>query len=478
MTGAYAAYDKVVLQVGSKGSAVKALQSALYVGVDGVFGPQTKAAVVAYQKVKKLAATGVVTASVWRALSADASAPVPKPAASFTLTGSGFGHGVGLSQYGAYAQALAGRTADAIVRTYYPGTTRTRVSDSSPLRVNLLASTAAVTLRVAATDAAQGTVYGRVTGASKAVTFTAKDTVVVRPNSRGGQDVLLGGKLAASTTTAASRLRVTWTGTRAWAGRAATVQVTGTGRYRSHAGQAYRRGEMAISRTGSALNVVNVLRLGDEYLLGVPEAPFYWGPRGSAALQAQALAARTYAYAEYLAGVSASCDCHVYDGTLSQTYDGYRVEQDPNVRYWSAALLATQNSVITYKGRPINATYYSASGGTTMDVRDVWGGSLPYLTSVKDPWSLQATVAGVRVGNGNLAWTATVSQATMSRVFGLARPAVRTVQITRRTSGTSPSQLTATLVSGQKVTRTFAKSEDVRSAFGVKSPWVSAITAH
>ena len=53
--------------------------------------------------------------------------PVPRPATSFTLTGSGYGHGVGMSQYGAYAQALAGRTANQIVQTYYPGTTRSTI---------------------------------------------------------------------------------------------------------------------------------------------------------------------------------------------------------------------------------------------------------------------------------------------------------------------------------------------------------------
>ena len=250
------------------------------------------------------------------------------------------------------------------------------------------------------------------------MTFTAADTVVVRPNSRNGQDVVLGGKVVASTSSATAALRVTWTGTRAWTGRAATVQVTGTGIYRSHSAQAYRYGEMAVTRTGTTLNLVNVLRLGDEYVRGVPESPFYWGPHGAAALQAQALAARTFAYTAYRAGVRSACDCHVYDGTMSQTYDGYRVDQDPNSRYWASAISATRNSVITYQGQPINATYYSGSGGRTMDVHDVWGGTVPYLRSVSDPWSLMRTVSGYPVGNGNVSWTASVSQARMSQVFG------------------------------------------------------------
>lgn len=43
----------------------------------------------------------------------------------FTFTTTGYGHGVGMSQYGAYALALTGQTCDAILATYYPGTTLT-----------------------------------------------------------------------------------------------------------------------------------------------------------------------------------------------------------------------------------------------------------------------------------------------------------------------------------------------------------------
>ena len=38
-----------------------------------------------------------------------------------TFTGSGYGHGVGMSQWGAYALALDGRTAEEIISWYYSG---------------------------------------------------------------------------------------------------------------------------------------------------------------------------------------------------------------------------------------------------------------------------------------------------------------------------------------------------------------------
>lgn len=59
---------KPVLKVGSKGSAVKALQSKLGIPADGDFGPQTKAAVIAFQKKHSLIADGVVGAQTWAAL--------------------------------------------------------------------------------------------------------------------------------------------------------------------------------------------------------------------------------------------------------------------------------------------------------------------------------------------------------------------------------------------------------------------------
>ena len=40
----------------------------------------------------------------------------------FTFTTKGYGHGVGMSQYGAKAMALTGKSYGEILETYYPGT--------------------------------------------------------------------------------------------------------------------------------------------------------------------------------------------------------------------------------------------------------------------------------------------------------------------------------------------------------------------
>jgi peptidoglycan hydrolase-like protein with peptidoglycan-binding domain len=57
-----------VLKVGSKGPWVRTVQKALHVTQDGLFGPQTRRAVMTYQRAKKLPVTGVVGPLTWKAL--------------------------------------------------------------------------------------------------------------------------------------------------------------------------------------------------------------------------------------------------------------------------------------------------------------------------------------------------------------------------------------------------------------------------
>ena len=63
-------YWGTVLKRGSTGTAVKALQKALRVTVDGSFGPVTEAAVKAVQLKAKLTQTGVVGTLTWKAVEA------------------------------------------------------------------------------------------------------------------------------------------------------------------------------------------------------------------------------------------------------------------------------------------------------------------------------------------------------------------------------------------------------------------------
>ena len=59
---------RATVKVGSKGKDVKYLQSKLGINDDGIFGPQTKAAVVSFQSRRNLVADGIVGPKTWAAI--------------------------------------------------------------------------------------------------------------------------------------------------------------------------------------------------------------------------------------------------------------------------------------------------------------------------------------------------------------------------------------------------------------------------
>jgi stage II sporulation protein D len=128
--------------------------------------------------------------------------------------------------------------------------------------------------------------------------------------------------------------------------------------------------------------VVNELPM-ERYLEGVAEMPSRWP---QAALEAQAVAARTYAW------WSARNASHVgYDlcaTTACQVYRGAEVVLDGGER-WAAAVEATAGQVLLEPdGGPILARYFSTSGGRTFANEEVFPatGSRPYLVAFDDPY--------------------------------------------------------------------------------------------
>ena len=57
---------------------------------------------------------------------------------------------------------------------------------------------------------------------------------------------------------------------------------------------------------------------------------------------------------------------------------GYQVD----IERAAEAVLGTQGQILTYEGKPIEATYFSSSGGCTEDALAVWGVTYPYLQAV------------------------------------------------------------------------------------------------
>jgi stage II sporulation protein D len=138
------------------------------------------------------------------------------------------------------------------------------------------------------------------------------------------------------------------------------------------------RGELVITPTDSGLLVVNRLPM-DDYLRGV--VPLEIGNRTSAemaAVQAQAVAARTYAYKH----LSDTRSFDMYATVQDQVYGGI----DAEVPLSDAAITATRDVVVLYNGQPITTPYHSTCGGSTAGVSEVWYDQPdePYLRPVSD----------------------------------------------------------------------------------------------
>ena len=137
------------------------------------------------------------------------------------------------------------------------------------------------------------------------------------------------------------------------------------------------RGEISFTVGDSGLAVINILPM-DDYLMGV--VPLEMGVRSasdSAAVQAQAVTARSYAYIH----LTPNRAYDVTGGTLDQLYGGVAAEN----AVASQAVEGTHGLVLRYGGRIVNAPYHSTCGGTTAASSEVWrSADEPYLRQVSD----------------------------------------------------------------------------------------------
>ncbi|PWT94224.1 MAG: hypothetical protein C5B53_13640 [Candidatus Melainabacteria bacterium] len=127
---------------------------------------------------------------------------------------------------------------------------------------------------------------------------------------------------------------------------------------------------------GTAFNAINYLSIEDYLLSVVPsEMPSAWPLE---ALKAQAIAARSYAYANL--GKHGSEGYDLKDNTEDQAYSGIKSEYNST----NLAVASTNNLVMKYDGKPICAYFHSTSGGSTELSENVWSKPLPYLKAVAD----------------------------------------------------------------------------------------------
>lgn len=275
---------------------------------------------------------------------------------AFTITGHGWGHGVGMSQWGAYGYAKHGAKYGAILKHYYTGITLSKVGNVV-VRVNLRSGQKAIKLSCPKDYTAQGT------GAAWTIPGGTTSTVTYV----GGKYRVVAGSTS-RTFAAAPTFRPT-------AGTLRVLTKTDLGRT-----GAYRGAIRVIYRGG--LVMVNHIPL-ESYLRGVVphEVSPSW-PRE--AVKAQACAARAYAIRSRQSGK----DWDVYCDVRDQAYAGVAIE-DPRS---DLAVRETAGVCPAYGGEPIVATYFSCSGGHTESVKNVWGGSHPYLKGVKDPYDYYGTL--------------------------------------------------------------------------------------
>jgi stage II sporulation protein D len=321
------------------------------------------------------------------------------PSGDFTLHGRGFGHGHGMSQWGAFGAAqvkhLTGRQ---IVGFYYPHTRLVATTGTRRIRVDLSAEDSFDTgfVQVAPAKGLAATYAG-----SSHVLATRRDHHLITgwrlakaPGSTSGSSLLL--KALAAKKWHRMKLVGSTASFHTPTFQLPVVLPGGVSR-------AYRGSISAVLASGF-LETVNTVRV-SRYLLSVvpQEMPSSWA---GAALQAQAIAARTYA--EHARAHPHASWFDIYGDTRDQAYGGIPSE----VAATTAAVKATAGEVLeTSGGSPILAQFGAADGGWTAS------GGASYLPAEADPYD------GL-IANSAHSWTTTVSAAA---VRGLA-PSIGTLK--------------------------------------------------
>ena len=303
------------------------------------------------------------------ALAAAAPATNAVAASTLTIKGAGYGHGVGMSQFGALGYAQHGAGYRDILGHYYAGTSIGQAAGGLIVRVLL-----------------QSPKRTSFTGATKAGDRPLRPDQVYRVVPRLDGTLQLRSAKNHKLATFPAPLQVTSPGPITLRGKASNGLRDG----------AYR-GWLEF-RPGPVGNVLAINAIGlEQYVAGVvsAESPSNWPP---AALEAQAVAARTYAIT-----TSAGSDQGFtqYADTRSQMYRGVAAEMPST----NAAVNATSGQVVTYGGRPATTYFFSTSGGRTENVEESVLGNTPkpWLRSVADPyddvspwhrWKVRMTMKG------------------------------------------------------------------------------------
>ncbi|MGE4425758.1 MAG: SpoIID/LytB domain-containing protein [Solirubrobacteraceae bacterium] len=306
----------------------------------------------------RVPATTVVVGAVAALLGGFAVAGPPVADAAeprLVVRGAGFGHGVGMSQYGAYGLARQGRNSTQILGHYFTGTSVSRLRGARRTRVALQ------------WDRRETTISGAVRIGGRKVSPAHSHRIV-----RDGPGVVVRRLAGPDGRPRAKRIGRAPGSVRVESG-AGLLRVAGASADGVQDGT--YRGRIDVVPDGDGLVVVNDLPL-EEYVQGVVtgESPSDWP---AAALEAQAIAARTYAITTAFQGRP----FEQWPDVRSQVYRGVVGESATG----NAAVRATAGRVVTLDRRPVTTYYFSTSGGRTEASENVFGGEpRSWLRSVRD----------------------------------------------------------------------------------------------
>lgn len=302
------------------------------------------------------------------------SSPSAEAATSITLVGHGWGHGRGMGQWGAYGYAVDYSWSSAQILDHFYGGTGAGLRDNETVSVQLTAWT----------GKSMSVTSG---GAFKVGTF---GTVGTTPNTlieiyqSGGKWLMLSWEGGCNRTAGPWGPYEIGTPT---VEPIAPADAESTLLTLCGADRRTYRGSLRVVVASNTTNVVNDVPM-ESYLRGVVprESPASWGseggvdpatgrPRGFQALAAQAVAARSYAFAENRSpGNWKTCDttsCQVYGGAY---LNGVRIEDSRT----DAAIAGTAGVVRMRDGVVVRTEFSSSTGGWTA------GGAFPAVEDLGD----------------------------------------------------------------------------------------------
>ena len=432
----------------------------------------------------------------------------------FVFEGAGWGHGVGMSQWGAYGQAIAdpAKSGEEIASYYFPGSEPANMADltlpndllytlDNPLWVNLGAQITLLEFTAVGGPLDLCLVGDGEETCPKSNHPQEGERWEFRRIARNECGFFHDGELQGTAGTC--RAAISWPdaqGVRLRHGEERSKLCESGSTEECE----YRHGEIKLRDDPVEIGFHVVLAVAlEDYIKGIAEIFDVWDQPG--VNQAQAITARSYAAFKFFQyetgsrpgnpdidpGISASrrdsCWCHVYDNTRDMNYIGWAKETRSGGQAWLDGVEDTRDRVLTYfgpgwekytRGGIIQAFFSASSGGITSNNRygffTEWNGKSPavsvwpYLNPVSDPWDVDP-----RTGNPHRRWEIRVSAANIAGRLGWEE--VSSARLAARGAQSATSHVTFEGIrDGQPRSVTVAGAW-LRAALGLRSSNITAI---